>query len=272
MRFTPFILTLMFCVALLLLSWLLRALDFNPELTRMVSLWSILFLLAMLTMGVTRIGMQFFGPAFCHGSRKISQDLPPIVALTFDDGPDAAATPALLALLAGHQIKATFFCTGSAVRAHPAIARAIIEQGHLLENHTDSHHWSVNFANASRWRRELHEASHVIEEATGHRPTLMRPPLGLTNPHLHKVLRELKLTLVGWDVRSFDTLGKPVSKVIARVTSRTRPGSIVLLHDGKHNGNQDAARVCAIADGVIHSLKNKGFSFVRIDEMMHWSR
>ena len=268
MRFTPFLLTIVITGCLYAVDMALPAFGITRS-SYSLSLWASCFLLTIMAMGVTRIGMQFFGPAFCHGSRQVSQDQvsqdhPPTVALTFDDGPDPAVTPALLALLAEHEIKATFFCIGSAVRKHPELTRQIIERGHQVQNHTDTHHWSVNFAFEKRWERELQGANEAIEAATGRRPCLMRPPLGLTNPHLHSVLRKLDLALVGWDVRSFDTLGKPVAKVIYRVVNRTRPGSVVLLHDGK----QDVERVCAITRGVVESLKAKGFLFVTAGEMM----
>lgn len=263
MRFSPFVTMLLLMLGLMACGIMLPALGFSQHATVLVCLWALVFMLTLIVMGVTRISMQFFGPAFCHGRRHVSDEHPPKIALTFDDGPDIAATPALLKLLAEHHIHATFFCVGQAVRQHPELARQMIEAGHQVENHTDTHAWSLNFALNKRWRQELHAANEAIEQATGQRPRYMRPPMGLTNPHLYTELRKTNLLMVGWDVRSFDTLGKPVAKVIDRVVKQTRPGSIILLHDGK----QDPARVCEITQGIINALNNKGFSFVTVDEM-----
>lgn len=268
MRFSPFLITLLVMLSLLAVGKLLPYAGFTHDASRMVYIWATMFTLSLIVMGVTRIGMQFFGPVFCHGRRRVSKEHRPTVALTFDDGPDAVATPALLKLLAEYDVKATFFCVGKHVRKHPEIAKQMVEQGHQVQNHTDTHAWSLNFALGLAWRRELSEAQNAIEEATGRRPRFMRPPMGLTNPHLHTELHKLDLLMVGWDVRSFDTLGKSASKVIARVVSRTRPGSVVLLHDGQ----QDADRVCEIARGVIETLRNKGFSFMTIGEMVDTSQ
>lgn len=209
------------------------------------------------SLGVAFIRMQFFGAWLCRGAVGHQR-----VALTFDDGPDPSATPALLELLKREKVVATFFCIGKKVAAHPDVAKRIVDDGHLIANHTDSHYWwfSVLLSKPLRW--EIDRAQAAIERATGVVPKFFRPPAGLTNPHFAGAMRRACLTMVGWDVRSLDTVGT-AKDAIDRVLSRTRDGSIIVLHDGCSS----AERIVEIASAVIRELRGRGFKFERIDQM-----
>ena len=91
----------------------------------------VLAFLTVVGLGATIPQLSLFGPFVCRGkaTRKC-------VALTFDDGPDARSTPALLELLRTGGVEAAFFCVGHRVAAHPELAARIVDGGHLLENHT----------------------------------------------------------------------------------------------------------------------------------------
>ncbi|HEY1923564.1 MAG TPA: polysaccharide deacetylase family protein, partial [Tepidisphaeraceae bacterium] len=203
--------------------------------------------------GMVNIRMQFFGPAICRGVVGRMQ-----VALTFDDGPDPEATPKLLDLLARENISATFFCIGKSVEAHPQIAARIAAEGHLIENHTYSHPWWISCIWGKRLADEMSLAQNAIQKTTGVMPRLMRSPAGLTNPFFPKTLRRFGLTLVGWDVRSFDTMGS-AQKAIDRIRRHTRDGSIILLHDG----GSSPARIVEIVSAAIEDLRSRGFAFER---------
>src|SRR5438876_8343278 len=101
----------------------------------------------------------------------------PYIALTFDDGPSAKLTPRLLDLLAAHHIKATFFVIGENVSEHPEIVARAAREGHQIGNHSWSH---PNFGKMSddNVRSQLRRTDDSIKNATGKRPTLMRPPYG----------------------------------------------------------------------------------------------
>ena len=101
----------------------------------------------------------------------------PYIAMTFDDGPSATLTPKLLDLLAAHHIKATFFVIGENVAEHPEIVARAAREGHEIGNHSWSH---PNFGKMSdeSVRRQLQQTDDAIKNATGKRPTLMRPPYG----------------------------------------------------------------------------------------------
>jgi peptidoglycan/xylan/chitin deacetylase (PgdA/CDA1 family) len=214
--------------------------------------------LTIMILGIVYVRMNFFSRAICRGNTSER-----VVALTFDDGPDAQSTPALLDLLRDARVLATFFCIGKQVEAHPEIAARIVAEGHLIANHTFNHRRDSALMLPRRLKREILEAQAAIERATGVRPALFRPPMGMTNPHFPRALRETGMTLVGWDVRSLDTRFS-ADEVVPRIARLSQPGSIVLLHDG----GLPAKKVLEIAQRTIHALRECGYSFVRLDELI----
>jgi peptidoglycan/xylan/chitin deacetylase (PgdA/CDA1 family) len=214
--------------------------------------------LTIIGCGVSFIQLQFFGPAIIRtrpGSMR--------VALTFDDGPDPVATPALLDLLKRENIAATFFCIGKNVAAHPDLARRIIAEGHRVENHTHHHAWSTPLLGPRALFADISKAQDEIAKATGSQPRCMRPPVGITNPHYARVLRRLNLKMVGWDVRSMDTRW-PAEACVARVLKQTRDGSIILLHDG----GSTPQRIEQIVVPIIQNLRTRGYQFHRLDHIL----
>ncbi|MGD0767627.1 MAG: polysaccharide deacetylase family protein [Tepidisphaeraceae bacterium] len=230
-----------------------------PDPTRtwaVIGVW--LVYLPIFTCGLWFIGMNFFCRAECRGQPGKMK-----VALTFDDGPDPASTPELLELLKRERIFATFFCIGRNVAAHPELAARIVAEGHLLGNHSYRHPWFIS-ALFGRWLSgELERGQRAIEEAAGVKARYFRPPSGMTGPHFPGALRRAGLTLVGWDVRSFDKLGS-ARWVIERVVRKTRDGSIILLHDG----GVPVQRVLEIVNVAVRELRLRGFEFERVDRML----
>ena len=126
-----------------------------------------------------------------------------VLALTYDDGPNDPWTMKLLEVLERQQVQATFFMLGKYVRQRPEIARAVSEAGHAIGNHSFSHP-NLIFASNARLRQELEETSKAIEDATGERTFLFRPPFGGRRPGTFKVVTELKMFPVMWRVTCFD--------------------------------------------------------------------
>jgi peptidoglycan-N-acetylglucosamine deacetylase len=221
-----------------------------------VGIWIIYLSIGALGMG--RIRMQFFCPAICRGPDGNRR-----VALTFDDGPDPNSTPAVLELLNREKISAAFFCVGKNVDAHPQLAARIAAEGHLLENHTYNHPWWISCLTAGTLADEMARTQRAIERAAGITPKYFRSPVGLTNPHFPKALRRAGLTLVGWDVRPFDTAGD-ASDAIDRILRETRDGSIILLHDG----GVPARQITGIVSAAVAELRARGFNFERLDRLI----
>jgi peptidoglycan/xylan/chitin deacetylase (PgdA/CDA1 family) len=178
---------------------------------------------------------QLFGKALVAGSD--ARD----VALTFDDGPNDAATPELLEVLARHRIRATFFMIGNFARQRPAIVREVARAGHLIGNHTMSHP-RLSIQPAARVRYELAESKAVLEGITGTTVQFFRPPFGARRPVVLKIARELGLTPVLWNVTGYDWNPIGADGILRKLDAgiaRNRKrgvGSNLLLHDGSHRG------------------------------------
>jgi peptidoglycan/xylan/chitin deacetylase (PgdA/CDA1 family) len=224
--------------------------------------WLVLGLLlgvyiVILVIGVSILKFNFFVKSTCRGETTTRH-----VALTFDDGPDPAATPKLLETLNRHGIKAAFFPIGSKVNDHPEIAKQMDQQGHILGNHTFRHAWWTNFMMGGALEREIGRAQGAVEAAIGKVPVYFRPPMGLTNPHLKRTLRTHGLSVIGWDVRGYDTRASS-EKVIKRVLKKIRNGSIILLHDA---GKEPALLVSQI-DALIHEIKAHKYTFSGLEDI-----
>ena len=210
-------------------------------------------------LGVTFPQMSLFGPYVCRGNTSKR-----CVALTFDDGPDARSTPALLQLLRDERVPATFFCVGQRVVAERELAAQIVREGHLLENHSYAHSNTTNFFTVTRLKAELAQAQAAIQQATGIAPKLFRPPMGLSNPRVFRAARALGLQVIGWSARGLDTQSHDPERIVARIVRQLEPGAIILLHDG----NIPAERLLMTVKLLLAKLKERGYAVVQLDKLL----
>ena len=220
---------------------------------------AIIALIFRVGLGVVIPQMNFFGPFICRGDNSQRR-----VALTFDDGPDARSTPALLDVLRDEKIKATFFCIGKNVQKDGELAARIVREGHLLGNHTFNHSNATNFFTAAHLLDELAQTQAAIQNAAGIVPTWFRPPMGLSNPRTFCVAQALELKVIGWSARGFDTVTKDPTRIVARIVRRLEPGGIILLHDG----NIPAGRLVLTVKLLLASLRERGYEVVRLDNIL----
>lgn len=189
----------------------------------------------------------------------------PRVALTFDDGPHPEDTPAILEILENAGVRATFFLVGSKVRAHPGLARRIAEAGHEIGVHSDTHPWWFSMAGPGRTRREVADAATAIRNHAGVRPRLFRPPMGHKNIFLCDALKASGLDMVTWSVRTFDTVRRSSGRIRKIVVERSRPGSIILMHEGvRRPPGRPSPSVTALT-GIIDGLKARGLVPVSLE-------
>jgi peptidoglycan/xylan/chitin deacetylase (PgdA/CDA1 family) len=213
--------------------------------------------LILLILGVSILRLNFFVAAVCRGDSTTKR-----IALTFDDGPDPAATPGLLEVLSRHKIKATFFPIGIKAQDDPEMIKRIDREGHLLGNHSFRHVWWTNFLISGALDREIRMAQETIDAAIGRVPAYFRPPMGLTNPHLRKALKRHGLSVIGWDVRPFDTTAS-AEKVIKRVLRSIRNGSIIALHDT----GREPAQLARLTDELVTRVKEQKYTFSGLEEL-----
>jgi len=187
------------------------------------------------------------------------------IAITIDDGPDPAVTPAVLDLLDAHGAKATFFCIGAEARAHPALCREIVGRGHSVQNHSDRHSHRFSLLGPKAMAREIAAAQASLADITGEAPRFFRAPAGLRNPFLAPVLQRLDLQLVSWTRRGFDTVRREPSDVLARLARSLAGGDILTVHDGNAARTKDGTAVLlAVLPGLLAHARSLGLVAVTL--------
>jgi peptidoglycan/xylan/chitin deacetylase (PgdA/CDA1 family) len=188
------------------------------------------------------------------------------VALTFDDGPSPLATRRVLEVLRAAGAPATFFLLGKHVDQWPELAREVAADGHELGNH-GYHHRKLHLRGPAYVRRDLTMGADAIERATGSRPSFFRAPHGFRSPWVTGIARGLGQRTVGWTLGVWDS-DRPGADVIARrAIAGTRPGSILLLHDGDgYDPAGDRSQTAEALPAIIQGLRSRGYELVRLPE------
>lgn len=188
------------------------------------------------------------------------------VALTFDDGPDPEVTPLLLDLLDLHSVSATFFVTGERAARHPSIIRDILSRGHAIGNHSYHHFPFLMLKGIRTLRREI-ESTQSLLAGFGVVPLAFRPPVGITNPLLRRVLLEQGMYCVNYSCRAIDIGNRRIGHLSEKVLKTVSPGDIVALHDvaPRHAGTE---RLMAEFDALLRGLKEKGPEVVPLDRLI----
>ena len=178
---------------------------------------------AMVGLGSYKIEMKFFIDSICEAPNDKG-----LVAITFDDGPNAEFTPKVLEIMDEYNAKATFFCIN--VEKQPDVLKEIDKRGHAIGNHSYSHDVKFDMASVKAVKEDLLKNESLINGAIGKKTKLFRPPFGVTNPKIAKGVKQLGLTSIGWNIRTLDTTDDSEDKIIER-TKNIKAGDIVLLHD-----------------------------------------
>ncbi|MFO0750575.1 MAG: polysaccharide deacetylase family protein [Myxococcota bacterium] len=207
------------------------------------------------------------------------------VALTFDDGPNAATTPQVLDILAEHGIKATFFLNGSRVRgdAEKALIARMLAEGHIVGNHSQ-HHYDLKTLTLAKVKVEMQQTDDILR-ANGVTPKFFRFPFGSASCGGLDLVKGKGYTVTGWHVDSgdwcFAASGTDYCKpstfkwvpdqyrhdlegyVMSQV--HAKDGGIILFHDIHAN-------TVAHLDSIISELENEGYTFVRVDDTTTFPR
>lgn len=184
---------------------------------------------------------------------------PKYIALTFDDGPTGELTARLLDGLRERYVPATFFLCGYRVVDFPELVQRMAADGHELAIHGWRHAYLHTMAR-EEVREELKGTGDLVEELTGIRPVLFRPPGGLCNETVMEEARDEGLAAVLWSVDPEDWNTHDVEKVVRRVLNKAGDGDILLMHDLSDSSVTAAFR-------VIDGLTAKGFQFCTVSEL-----
>lgn len=181
----------------------------------------------------------------------------PEVALTFDDGPSPKYTPLLLDGLKERNVRATFFLLGKNVKENQELVQRMQAEGHLLGNHTYNH-VQLNKIPETTARQEILKTNNEIYEATGKYPEYMRPPYGAWKKNMELCVEMLP---VFWDIDTLDWKSQNVDAILKAAGEEPEDGSIILMHD-EYQTSVEAALL------IIDQLKEKGYEFVTVDELI----
>jgi len=185
----------------------------------------------------------------------------PMLALTFDDGPNPYATPLILDALAQTGVTAAFFFLGRHVQRWPEIAARAAAEGHQIGNH-GYYHRKLHLRSAAYVREDIERGKRAIEAAGGGTPRFFRAPHGFRSPWVTPIARSLGEETVGWSLGVWDSDRPGVDAIVQRTMSGVTPGSIVLLHDGDgYDAVGDRLQTARAVPRIIRVLRERGFSF-----------
>lgn len=189
------------------------------------------------------------------------------VAFTFDDAPDDKFTPQVLDVLKSEGVKATFFLIGNRVEAHPEIVQRMIDEGHVVGNHSYNHANLPKLSDAE-FQNQVVKTDHIIRSISGYTPNFIRPPYGNIGESQIQWLASQHKTIVNWNVDSLDWKGLNAEQVKTNVLAHVHPGSIILQHAAGGNGEDLTGSVQALPD-IIKKLRNDGVKLVTIPELLN---
>lgn len=220
--------------------------------------WAVIFLwIGINAFGSSRISSNYHVKAFCNNPLEKEKK----IALTFDDGP-SIYTLEVLELLKKFNAKAIFFCIGKNIETHPEIIEKVIEEGHLVGNHSYSHSKFFDFYNAKQITEELQKTDQLLEKFTSKKINFFRPPYGVTTPSIRRALKITGHKVIGWNIRSLDGGTTDVELILNRIKKRVSPGGIVLLHDtGKHS--------VLVLEQFLQFLQQNNYQVVPIEELLN---
>lgn len=189
---------------------------------------------------------------------EASTEIPPKVALTFDDGPSPEYTPLLLDGLRERNVKASFFVIGSNIEKEGGeeIIRRIYEEGHLIGNHTWHHVDLSDLSTEDAWK-ELEMTDSLIKAVTGEETALVRPPFG----EFPRSMEEPDKLYVKWTVDSRDWVTKDTQEIVRKVVTDTEENDIILMHDCYETSVEAALQ-------IIDILSERGYEFVTVDRLL----
>lgn len=183
------------------------------------------------------------------------------ISLTFDVAIGNEYIGEILDILKKNNVKATFFVIGSWVDKHEEFLKKIDYEGHEMGNHSTTHpHFSQ--LSSQRIKEEIYITNNKIKKITGKDVILFRPPFGDYNRNVVKTVREAGYYCIQWDVDSLDWKNPGEEYMYNRVINRTENGSILLFHN-------TSSQTPRILDRIIKSLKERGYEFVKVSELIY---
>ena len=178
------------------------------------------------------------------------------MALTFDDGPNARYTEALLDGLKEREVRASFFLVGQCIEGNEDTVRRMAEEGHLIGVHCMEHR-DLTREPEEEAVRQLMDTAAMIGAVTGRTPEYIWPPFGKWSSGLQEAV---PMETVLWSVDSLDWKLQDTDRIVRRVLKDTEDGDLNLMHDEFQTSVEAAME-------IIDNLLAKGYTFVTVDEL-----
>ena len=184
------------------------------------------------------------------------------VAITFDAAWSAEDTDEIIEILKEYDAKATIFVLGTWVDANPDAVKKFFEEGHEIANHSDTHKL---FSKISREEviKEIEDCNKKIEAITEEKVKLLRAPSGDYDNKTIEIAESMNMKVIQWSVDSLDWKKLSVDEMYSRVVTKTESGSIILFHNGVDNTPEALKK-------ILEKLKNDGYEFVTVSELIYW--
>ncbi len=200
-----------------------------------------------------RIRANYYIKANCMAQHTLDK-----IALTFDDGPDTK-TLEIMDMLDAYNAKACFFIIGKKVEQYPEIVKEIDKRGHIIGNHSYKHNNLCKSLSVRSIKNEIEYTNQLIKQIIHKEPAFFRPPYGVTNPLIAKAIKSFSMDVIGWSIRSFDTLNKK-NMSLAKVKREISSGKIILLHDTSPD-------ILWLLQNILEHLKENGYELCSVGEL-----
>ena len=184
------------------------------------------------------------------------------VAISFDAAWGADKTKEIMTICENYNVEATFFLVGFWIEKYPDMVKEIYNRGFEIGIHSNTHP-DMTKLTKSQIYDELEINLKLIQNLTGFRPKLFRPPYGYYNNNLIEVCEDLGLSCIEWDVDSLDWKGLSASSIANRVITRAKNGSIVLFHNNSDN-------IISGLKLVLEYFKSKKMQVVAIGDLIYY--
>lgn len=184
----------------------------------------------------------------------------PMVALTFDDGPNGTVTPKILDVLEKYGVVATFFDLGTCMKSYPKVSQRAEKIGCEVESHTYAHS-NLATLSVNQLQSDMSKAEKIYKQTLGHNPKLVRPPYGSVNA---RVKSTIKYPLINWDIDTLDWKSRNKNSIMKEIRKfKDYDGRVILMH-GIYTSTLDAVKI------LIPELQKKGYQFVTVSEMAEY--
>lgn len=180
----------------------------------------------------------------------------PMVALTYDDGPQPSVGNRIMDCVAQYDGKVTFFMVGDRVPSHAAEVQRMVAEGHEVANHTLNHRYLQKLG-AAEIQAQVNGGNDVIQQVSGVRPTLMRLPGGNQNA---TVRANTNMPMIQWSIDTLDWKTRNADATVASVLNQVKDGDIILMHE-LYSQTADAT------ERIVPELVNRGYQLVTVSEM-----